>query len=74
MAPTFHGDTDLAETTVVDKRESTSKDDRGIVSVETRGYKQDGTVVCVFRPQGHGAEAELSDARGGEQPGRPQPR
>ena len=23
--------------------------DRGVVTVETRGYKQDGTLVCVFR-------------------------
>jgi len=26
-----------------------SKDDRGIVQVETRGYKQDGTLICQFR-------------------------
>ena len=49
VAPTFHGDTIYGETTVLDKRESTSKDDRGVVYVETKGYKQDGTVVCLFR-------------------------
>jgi acyl dehydratase len=49
VAPTFHGDTIYGETTVLDKRESNSKPDRGVVSVETRGYKQDGTMVCVFR-------------------------
>ena len=48
VAPTFHGDTIYGETTVLDKR-LTSKADRGIVQVETRGYKQDGTLVCVFR-------------------------
>ena len=49
VAPTFHGDTLYGETTVLDKRESASKDDRGVVHVETRGYNQDGTVVCIFR-------------------------
>ena len=29
--------------------ESTSKDDRGVVHVETKGYNQDGTLVCIFR-------------------------
>ena len=33
--PTFHGDTIYAETTVLDKRELSSKPDRGIVTVET---------------------------------------
>ena len=33
--PTFHGDTIYARTTVLEKRESQSKPDRGIVTVET---------------------------------------
>ena len=49
VAPTFHGDTIYGETTVLDVKESQSKPDRGVVTVETRGYKQDGTMVCVFR-------------------------
>ena len=49
VAPTFHGDTIYGETTVLGKWPSKSKPDRGIVEVETRGYNQDGTVVCVFR-------------------------
>ena len=49
VAPTFHGDTIYGETTVLGKWPSKSKDDRGIVQVETRGYNQDGTLVCVFR-------------------------
>jgi acyl dehydratase len=49
VAPTFHGDTIYGETTVLDKKESGSKPDRGVVTVETRGYKQDGTMVCIFR-------------------------
>jgi acyl dehydratase len=49
VAPTFHGDTLYGETTVLATTESASKPDRGIVAVETRGYNQDGTLVCVFR-------------------------
>ena len=47
--PTFHGDTIYAETKVLDKKESSSKQDRGIVSVETRGFNQRGEEVCYFR-------------------------
>ena len=49
VAPTFHGDTLYGETRVLDKWESKSKDDRGVVHVETIGYNQDGKVVCIFR-------------------------
>ena len=49
VAPTFHGDTIYGETRVLEKTPSRSKPDRGVVHVETIGYKQDGTVVCVFR-------------------------
>lgn len=49
VKPTFHGDTIYGETTVLDKVESSTKPDRGIVSVETIGYNQDGTIVCTFR-------------------------
>ena len=47
--PTFHGDTIYAETRVLDTTPSTSKDDRGIVTVETKGFNQDGLEVCYFR-------------------------
>ena len=47
--PTFHGDTIYAETTVIEKRESASRPDRGIVTVETRGFNQRGEEVCYFR-------------------------
>src|ERR671919_1305724 len=47
--PTFHGDTIYAETKVLDKKESSSKPDRGIVTVETRGFNQRGEEVCYFR-------------------------
>ena len=47
--PTFHGDTIYARTTVLDKRESQSKPDRGVVTVETVGVNQRGETVCEFR-------------------------
>jgi acyl dehydratase len=47
--PTFHGDTIYAETLVVDVRELASRDDRGVVTVETVAYNQHGDEVCRFR-------------------------
>ncbi|HTX63140.1 MAG TPA: MaoC family dehydratase [Acidimicrobiales bacterium] len=47
--PTFHGDTLYAETRVVGATESKSKDDRGIVTVETKAFNQRGEEVCSFR-------------------------
>lgn len=43
--PAFHGDTITVETEVLDKRESRSRPDRGIVRLKHIGRKQDGTVV-----------------------------
>ncbi len=48
-APTFHGDTIYAETRVVDRVESTSRPDRGVVTVETKAFNQRGEEVCFFR-------------------------
>jgi acyl dehydratase len=45
--PVFHGDTVRAETTVVDKRE-TSDGERGVVTMHVTVYNQDDTVVCEF--------------------------
>jgi acyl dehydratase len=47
--PTFHGDTIYAQTKVLDAKESSSKPDRGIVTVETRAFNQRGEEVCYFR-------------------------
>ena len=47
--PTFCGDTIYAESTVLDKKESSSRPDRGVVQVETRAYNQRGERVCTFR-------------------------
>ncbi|ODR83495.1 dehydratase [Haladaptatus sp. W1] len=46
--PVFHGDTLSAESEVLGKRESESRPDDGIVTVETRGYKQTDEQVIEF--------------------------
>jgi len=47
--PTFHGDTIYAQSRVLAVEPSKSKPDRGIVTVETFGYNQDGDEVVSFR-------------------------
>lgn len=46
--PVFIGDTLYAESQVLSKRESNSRPNQGIVSVETKGIKQDKSVVISF--------------------------
>ena len=46
--PVFAGDTLYAESEVLDKRDSGSRPNAGILSVRTTGNNQDGKVVCVF--------------------------
>jgi itaconyl-CoA hydratase len=48
VAPVFIGDTIYAETTVLEKRTSRSRPGQGIVTVATRGLKQDGTVFLTW--------------------------
>jgi acyl dehydratase len=69
-APMFHGDTLYAETLVIDKKESSSKPDRGIVAVETRGYNQHGDEVLYFRRK----VMVPKRGTGPEQPDRPEPK
>ncbi len=47
--PLYIGDSLYAESEVLDKRESASKSDRGIVHIETRGFNQDGGRIVVLR-------------------------
>lgn len=46
--PMFHGDTLYVESEVIDKRESRSKPDRGVVRFRHIGRNQDGSVVIEF--------------------------
>ncbi len=45
VAPVFIGDTIYARTKIISARMSKSKNDRGIISVETIGYNQNGIDV-----------------------------
>jgi itaconyl-CoA hydratase len=47
--PVFEGDTIYSQSEVLDKRESKSRPNLGIVTVKTTGYNQDGTVVITFK-------------------------
>ena len=47
--PVFEGDTIYAQSEVFEKRASRSRQNVGIVSVLTTGFKQDGTVVITFK-------------------------
>ena len=55
-APTFHGDTIYAETKVIGKVESKSRDDRGVVTVEIEGVQPARRRGVLLPPQGHGVE------------------
>ena len=47
--PLFLGDSLYAESEVLDLRDSTSKPERGIVAIETRGFNQDRERIIVLR-------------------------
>lgn len=49
LHPVFLNDTIYVRTRVLDKRESASKPDRGIIHVESVAYNQDGVDVLSFR-------------------------
>ncbi|HKF20679.1 MAG TPA: MaoC family dehydratase [Candidatus Angelobacter sp.] len=46
--PLFEGDTVYSRSEVLEKRESKSRPNVGIVRFKTTGYKQDGTIVIEF--------------------------
>jgi len=47
--PVFEGDTIYSRSEVLEKRESKSRPNIGIVTVKSTGYNQDGTVVIEFK-------------------------
>ncbi|GIX26803.1 MAG: monoamine oxidase [Burkholderiales bacterium] len=47
--PVFEGDTLYSQSEVLEKRESRSRPNVGIVTVRTTGYNQDGVVVITFK-------------------------
>lgn len=64
-APLFVGDTLYGESQVLDKRESRSRPNAGIVSVKTWGKNQHGTIVCEYQrtvlvpKRGHAVEDKI---------------
>jgi acyl dehydratase len=48
LQPFYPGDTLYGETTILSKRISQSKPDRGLVTVSTAGFNQNKTLVCTF--------------------------
>ena len=64
-APVFAGDTLYAESQVLNKRESNSRPNAGLVTVRTTGRNQSGTVVCTFErtilvaKRGHAVEDKM---------------
>ena len=71
-APVFNGDTLYAESEVLEKRESRSRPTQGIVTIATRAYKADGTLVMEFKrtmlipKRGHSIEDRIEAARSGD--------
>jgi itaconyl-CoA hydratase len=72
-APVFEGDTIYSQSEVLEKRESKSRENVGIVTVKTSGYNQNGTVVITFKrtilvyKRGHAPEMlrpSLNDTEG----------
>lgn len=49
LAPTFHGDTIYAESEIIEKQESKTKADRGLLYVETRAWNQRNEHVLSLR-------------------------
>jgi itaconyl-CoA hydratase len=47
-APVFAGDTLYGESEVIEKRESKSRPEQGLVTIKTTGRNQDGVIVCDF--------------------------
>jgi acyl dehydratase len=47
-SPVFHGDTIYAESEIIEKRESKSRSNAGLVKIKCIGRKPDGTIVVEF--------------------------
>jgi acyl dehydratase len=50
--PVFHGDTIRSQTTILEKRESKSRPDAGIVLFEHRGFNQRGEEIAYCKRTG----------------------
>jgi itaconyl-CoA hydratase len=71
-APVFEGDTIYSQSEVLEKRESRSRQNVGIVTVKTTGFNQEGETVITFKRtimvyrRGHAPEIARIASGGGE--------
>lgn len=70
-APVFHGDTIFAESEVIQKRESESRDHVGIVTTELRAYNQDGEQVLELERTNMIMKREHAEPSAAQPPGWP---
>ena len=71
-APVYHGDTVFAESEVVNKRESSSRDHVGIVTTELRAYNQDGEQILSLQRSNMVLKREYADPSAAQPPGWPE--
>ncbi|WP_224269229.1 MaoC family dehydratase [Haloprofundus salinisoli] len=71
-APVYHGDTIFAESEVLEKRESSSRDHVGIVTTELRAYNQDGTKVLSMERTPMVLKREYAQPTAAQPPGWPE--
>jgi itaconyl-CoA hydratase len=71
-APVYHGDTIFAESKVLEKRESSSREHVGIVTTELRAYNQDGTEVLSLERTPMVLKREYAEPSAAKPPGWPE--
>jgi itaconyl-CoA hydratase len=70
--PVFHGDTIFAESEVVSKRESESREHVGMVTTELRAYNQDDDLVLSLERTPMVLKREYADPSAAQPPGWPE--
>lgn len=71
-APVFHGDTIFAESEVLEKRESESRDHVGIITTELRAYNQNDELVLSLKRTPMVLKREYVDPTAAQPPGWPE--
>ncbi|WP_224449944.1 MaoC family dehydratase [Haloprofundus salilacus] len=71
-APVYHGDTIFAESEVLEKRKSSSRDHVGIVTTELRAYNQEGTKVLSMERTPMVLKREYAQPSAAQPPGWPE--
>jgi acyl dehydratase len=70
--PVYHGDTVFAESEVVSKRESSSRDHVGIVTTKLRAFNQDGAKVLSLERTNMILKREYAEPSAAQPPGWPE--